>query len=362
MKNYINQLRKNMLPPFEEGLGRVRFGRGWGVGSLLAMLTLILFVASLYSGSVSIPLSAITDILMGRGSADHPSWQYIIIENRLPQAVTALLSGASLAVSGLLLQTAFRNPLAGPSVLGIDSGAHLGVALVILVAGGSLSKGSLTLGGFALVIAAALVGALCVMAILLMLSRLLQNNVMLLIAGMMVGYIASSMISLLNFKATAEGVHAMTLWGMGSFSSVSLDRLPYMVGICVLGLVLSVLLIKPLNALLLGDNYARNLGISITRTRTLLLFTTGLLTAASTAFCGPIAFIGLAVPHIARLFLGSANHRTLLPATLLTGSSLALACNLISTLPGEQGVIPINVITPIIGAPVVLWVILRLEK
>ena len=205
MKNYINQLRKNMLPPFEEGLGRVRFGRGWGVGSLLAMLTLILFVASLYSGSVSIPLSAITDILMGRGSADHPSWQYIIIENRLPQAVTALLSGASLAVSGLLLQTAFRNPLAGPSVLGIDSGAHLGVALVILVAGGSLSKGSLTLGGFALVIAAALVGALCVMAILLMLSRLLQNNVMLLIAGMMVGYIASSMISLLNFKATAEG-------------------------------------------------------------------------------------------------------------------------------------------------------------
>ena len=332
--------------------------------SILTLLstTLVLFVLSLYSGSVSIPMSAITDILLGHGSSDHPSWQYIVMENRLPQAITAMLSGASLAVSGLMLQTAFRNPLAGPSVLGIDSGAHLGVALVILVAGGTLNTGALTLGGFALVITAALLGALAVMAILLALSRVLQNNVMLLIAGMMVGYIAGSLISLLNFKATAEGVHAMTLWGMGSYSSVSLDRLPYMVAICLVGIFLSILLIKPLNALLLGDNYARNLGIHIRRTRTLLLFTTGLLTAASTALCGPIAFIGLAVPHLARLILGSANHRTLLPATLLTGSSLALACNLVSTLPGESGVIPINVITPVIGAPVVLWVILRLEK
>ena len=329
---------------------------------LLFTATALLFVLSLYSGSVKIPISAITDILMGRGSADHPSWQYIVLENRLPQAITAVLCGASLAVSGLLLQTAFRNPLAGPSVLGIDSGAHLGVALVILSAGGSLTTGVLTLGGFTLIILAALVGAMAVMAILLFLSRLLQNNVMLLIAGMMVGYIASSMISLLNFRATAEGVHAMTLWGMGSFSSVSLDRLPFMVGISLVGLFLAFLLIKPLNALLLGDNYARNLGISITRTRTLLLFTTGLLTASSTAFCGPIAFVGLAVPHIARLLLGTANHRILLPTTLLTGSALALVCNLVSTLPGDSGVIPINVITPIIGAPVVLWVILRLEK
>ncbi len=329
------------------------------IGLLVAMV--LLFVASLYSGSVSIPLSAITDILLGRGCPDHPSWQYIVIENRIPQAVTALMCGAALSVSGLLLQTAFRNPLAGPSVLGIDSGAHLGVALVVLMVGGSLTTGSLTLGGFTLIIVAALMGALLVMALLLVLSRLLQNNVMLLIAGMMVGYIASSMISLLNFRATAEGVHAMTLWGMGSFASVSLDRLPYVVVLIGLGLVLALLLTKPLNALLLGDDYARNLGISITRTRTLLLFTTGLLTAASTAFCGPIAFIGLAVPHIARMILGSSNHRVLLPATLLTGSSLALACNLISTLPGEAGVIPINVITPIIGAPVVLWVILRLE-
>lgn len=328
----------------------------------LFIATAVLFVLSLYRGSVSIPVSAISDILLGRGCPDHPSWQYIILENRLPQAVTAILCGASLAISGLILQTAFRNPLAGPSVLGIDSGAHLGVALAVLAAGGSVATGVLTLGGFALVTFAALAGALVVMGLLLFLSRLLQNNVMLLIAGMMVGYIASSMISLLNFRATAEGVHTMTLWGMGSFSSVSLDRLPWFVGISLVGLLLSILLIKPLNALLLGDNYARNLGFSITRTRTLLLFATGLLTASSTAFCGPIAFIGLAVPHLARLLLGSANHRTLLPATLLTGAALALACNLISSLPGESGVIPINVITPIIGAPVVLWVILRLEK
>ncbi len=336
--------------------------RGRGVALLLVVAVLLLFMLSLYRGNVSIPVADITSILMGRGCPEHPSWQYIVLENRFPQAVTAVLCGASLAVSGLLLQTAFRNPLAGPSVLGIDSGAHLGVALVILVAGGTMTTGMLTLGGFTLVIAAALVGALAVMAVLLFLSRLLQNNVMLLIAGMMVGYITSSMISLLNFRATAEGVHTMTLWGMGSFSSVSLNRLPWFVGITLLGLLLSILLIKPLNALLLGDNYARNLGISITRTRTLLLFTTGILTAASVAFCGPIAFIGLAVPHIARLFLGSANHRVLLPATLLTGSALALVCNLVSSLPGESGIIPINVITPIIGAPVVLWVILRLEK
>lgn len=326
---------------------------------LLFIATVLLFALSLYSGSVSIPVSAITDILMGRGCPDHPSWQYIVLENRIPQSVTAVLCGAALSVSGLLLQTAFRNPLAGPSVLGIDSGAHLGVALVVLLAGGSITTGSLTMGGFSLVILSALLGALAVMAILLVLNNLLRSDVMLLIAGIMVGYIASSMISLLNFRATAEGVHAMTLWGMGSFSTLSLDRLPYAIGLIVIGLVLAFLLMKPLNALLLGDSYARNLGISIRRTRVLLLLTTGLLTAASTAFCGPIAFIGLAVPHIARLLLGSANHRILLPATLLTGSLLTLACSLLSTLPGESGVIPINVITPIIGAPVVLWIILR---
>ncbi len=329
-------------------------------GLLLAML--LLFLASLYNGSVSIPMSAITDILLGRGSANHPSWQYIVLENRLPQAITAMFCGASLAVSGLLLQTTFRNPLAGPSVLGIDCGAHLGVSIIVLLVGGTLTTGQLTLGGFTLVMLAAMLGALAVMGILLVLSRLLQNNVMLLIAGMMVGYLASSAISLLNFKATAEGVHAMTLWGMGSFSAVSLDRLPWFVGMSFVGIILSIILVKPLNALLLGDNYARNLGIHIRQVHTLLLFTTGLLTAASTAFCGPIAFIGLAVPHIARLLLGSANHRTLLPVTLLTGASLALICNLVSSLPGESGVIPINVITPVIGSPVVLWVVLRMEK
>lgn len=328
----------------------------------LAVAVVTLFALSLYCGSVAIPFAGVTDILAGRACPDHPSWAYIIWEHRLPQAVTATLCGAALAVSGLLLQTAFRNPLAGPSVLGIDSGAHLGAAFAVLVAGGTLTAGTLTLGGFTLIVLAALLGALSVMGVLLLLSRLLRDNAMLLIAGIMVGYLTSSVISLLNFRATAEGVRTMALWGMGSFSGVPLDRLPWLCVTLAFGLLLSVLLIKPLNALLLGDNYARNLGISIRRTRTFLLLTTGLLTATTTAHCGPIAFIGLAVPHVARLLTGRADHRVLLPATLLTGAALALVCNLVSTLPGDAGVIPVNVITPVIGAPVVLWVILKLEK
>lgn len=327
---------------------------------LLVILTLVLFVGSLYWGSISIPAHAVTDVLLGHGDTlDHPSWTYIILHNRLPQAITALLCGASLAAAGLLLQTAFRNPLAGPSILGIDSGANLGVALVMLLAGGTITAGTVSLGGVALIIVAALAGALGVMGLLLVLNQLLRNDVMLLIAGIMLGYLSSSLISLLNYQATAEGVQNFMRWGMGSFSGVSTDRLPMFCSLSLAGIALAISLIKPLNALLLGDNYARNLGISIRRTRTLLLCTTGILTASCTAFCGPIAFLGLAVPHLARLALGSANHRSLLPATLFTGASLALLCNLISTLPSGATIIPINVITPIIGAPVVLWVILK---
>lgn len=329
----------------------------------LAAITAVLFVASLYWGSVSIPAHAVTQVLLGSDEAlEHVSWGYIVLENRLPQAITAMLCGASLAAAGLLLQTAFRNPLAGPSILGIDSGANLGVALVMLLAGGVITAGNLTLGGFSLIIVAALAGAMGVMALLMVLNQMLRNDVMLLIAGIMLGYISSSLISLLNYQATAEGVQNFMRWGMGSFAGVSTDRLPWFCALTLSGIVLALTLIKPLNALLLGDNYARNLGISIRRTRTLLLCTTGLLTASCTAFCGPIAFLGLAVPHIARLVLGSANHRSLLPATLFTGASLALLCNLISTLPSGATIIPINVITPIIGAPVVLWVILRRQK
>jgi iron complex transport system permease protein len=198
------------------------------------------------------------------------------------------------------------------------------------------------------------------MAFLIMLSRVLRSNTMLLIAGVMIGYLASSAISLLNYGATEEGVRSFMVWGLGSFANVTVDRLPVFCATMGVGIAGALLLIKPLNALLLGENYAANLGINISRTRTLLLVVTGLLTATSTAFCGPIAFVGLAVPHIARLILGTANHRTLLPATLLTGSCLTLVCNLLSTMPSS--LIPVNVLTPILGAPVVIWVMLKMRN
>ncbi len=328
---------------------------------LLSLLALALFVATIYIGSVSIPAGHVTSILLGGEVEGHSSWRFIIMESRLPSAITAVLCGTSLASAGLMLQTALRNPLAGPSILGIDSGANLGVAVVVLAAGGAIRAGNFSVGGFFIVIVAALVGAMAVMALLLALNRILRSNVMLLISGVMISYLASSIISLLNYKATEAGVHAFMLWGLGSFNGVTIDRLPYFTCLCLLGLALAVMLIKPLNAMLLGDGYAQNLGVNIHRTRTYLLLTTGLLTAACTAFCGPITFVGLAVPHIARMLLGSANHRILMPVTMLCGAILALCCSLLSTLPGESSVIPINVLTPIIGAPTVLYVILKLK-
>lgn len=328
--------------------------RGAGRGLLFFVLLLL---ANLYFGAVHIPMQAVTDILLGH-DADRTSWAFIIWENRVPQAITAALSGAGLAVAGLLLQTLFRNPLAGPGLLGIDSGANLGVAIAMLALGGSFMAGAFSLSGFLLVIIAAFVGALAVMLVLIAFASTLRSDVMLLIVGVMIGYLASSAISLLNYGATEEGVRSFMMWGLGSFANVTTDRLPAFVITMSIGLVAALLFIKPLNALLLGDNYASNLGISVRRARTYLLIITGLLTATSVAFCGPISFIGLAVPHLARLFLGTANHRSLLPATILTGACLALVCNLICTLP-THGLIPINVITPVLGAPVVIWIILR---
>ena len=322
-------------------------------------LVMLLAVANIYCGSVSIPLSAVTDVLCGR-EVERQSWHYIIWENRIPQTLTAIFSGAGLAAAGLLLQTVFRNPLAGPSILGIDGGANLGVALVVLLFGGTFAAGTFSLSGFVLVIVAAMLGAWAIMAILIAFSHFLRSNTMLLITGVMISYLTSSLISLLNYGATEEGVRSFMVWGLGSFSNVTVDRLPAFVATMTVGLLLALLLIKPLNALLLGDSYATNLGIDVRRTRTLLLFATGLLTATSTAFCGPIAFVGLAVPHIARMLLRTSDHRLLLPATMFTGASLTLLCNLLSTLP-SQSVIPINVITPVLGAPVVIWVILKMK-
>jgi iron complex transport system permease protein len=329
---------------------------------LLTLAVVVLFAVNILVGSVLIPAGEVWRVLFTDAADVKPSWQYIILQARLPQAITAMFTGAALAVSGLMLQTAFRNPLAGPSIFGINSGAGLGVALVMLFFGGSLSVGSLSMSGFAAVLLAAFIGAMLVMACIFFFSTIVRNHVMLLIIGIMIGYISNSVISLLNFFATDEGVRSYMVWGMGSFSGVSLQALPLFTVVIVIGLLGSALLIKPLNALLLGDRYAENLGINIIRTRNWLLIVTGLLTAITTAFCGPVAFIGLAVPHIARLLLTTDNHRLLLPATMLCGSVVALLCNVLCFLPGENGVIPLNAVTPLIGAPVIIYVIMKGRK
>lgn len=335
--------------------------KGLKYGVVLGLALFILFAFNLVFGSVDIPLPIVGDILLGH-PVEKESWRFIVLESRLPQALTALFCGAALAVSGLMLQTAFNNPLAGPSILGINTGASLGVALVMLLFGGTITVGTLTFSGFLSVIIGAFVGAMAVLGLILFFSGLLKSNIMVLIIGIMIGYVTSSAISLLNFFATAEGVHSYMIWGMGNFGGVSNQQLPFFIGSVVVGLFLSILLIKPLNALLLGTRYAENLGINIYRVRNLLLLTVGLLTAVTTAFCGPIAFIGLAVPHMARLMLGTSNHNSLLPVTLLMGSVIALLCNLICILPGESGVIPLNAVTPFIGAPVIIYVIVNQRK
>ena len=328
------------------------------IAAALVLAVLVLFFLNLCLGTVHIPFRDVVASLSGTG-ASRESWDFIIHESRLPSAVTALLAGASLAASGLMLQTAFRNPLAGPDILGINGGAGLGVALVMLLFGGNLTMGNLTLGGSVSVIIGAFAGAIAVTALVLYLSTKLKNPVMLLIMGVMVSYLTSAMISLLNFFSTAEGVHSYTMWGMGNFGGVSLAQLKVFCPVVAVGLAIAVSLIKPLNALLLGDMYAENLGINIIRTRNWLLLSTSLLVAIITAYCGPVSFIGLAVPHIARMLLQSSNHRSLMPLTILCGAVIALLCNLLSSIPGDRGLIPLNAITPAIGAPVILYVLLK---
>lgn len=328
---------------------------------LLVMGALILFAANLIVGAVHIPLSDVINIIMGDQAAK-ASWRFIVLDSRLPQAITALLSGGALAVSGLMLQTAFRNPLADPSVFGISSGAGLGVAFVILLLGGSVGAGSLSLTGFAAVLLAAFVGAMTVMLAILLFSTIVRNNVMLLIIGIMIGYMSSSIVSLLNFFATEDGVKSYVIWGLGNFGGVSMQQMPAFSSVVLLGLACSLLLVKPLNALLLGDRYAGNLGVNILRVRNALLVITGLLTAVVTAFCGPVAFIGLAVPHVARLLISTDDHRVLMPATILMGAFVALFCNVLCVLPGDGGIIPLNAVTPIFGAPVIIYVILKGRK
>lgn len=316
----------------------------------------LLLMLNLLVGSVSIPTQDVLAILSGQ-DVGKPSWQFIILQSRLPQALTALLCGAALSTSGLLLQTSFQNPLAGPSIFGINSGAALGVALVMLLLGGSVSTALFSVGGAWAVLLAAFVGAMAVTGIIFMFAQWVKSSVMLLIIGMMIGYLASSAIALLNFFATQEGVKSFTMWGMGNFGGVSLSQLPMFTGAIVIGLVGSVLLIKPLNALLLGETYARNLGVNVRTMRSWLLVITGWLTAVTTAYCGPVAFIGLAVPHLARLVIGTDNHLQLLPITMAMGALIALLCQLVCVLPGSQGILPLNAVTPLIGAPVIIYII-----
>lgn len=328
--------------------------------SIMILVVVVLMLLNIFIGSVHIPFAAVIDILLGGGEYAGPA-QYIIVGSRLPQAVTALLGGAGLAISGLMLQTTFRNPLAGPSILGISSGASLGVAVVMLFLGGTISAGTLMLSGYAAVMFGAFIGSMLIMALLLLLSTWLKNDLMLLITGIMIGYLASSLIMLLNFSASAQGVQNYVMWGMGSFNGVTLEQLPLFSSVMVIGLIFSLLLVKPLNLLLLGDSYARNLGVNLVRVRNMLMLATGLLTAVVTAYCGPVSFIGLAVPHITRMIWRTDNHAVIMPGTILTGGAVALLCNLISILP-ENSVLPINAVTPLIGAPVIIYVILKRRR
>lgn len=327
----------------------------------LTVAVLALAVACLLLGSVSIDARSVFDILMGRGS-DNVAWEIIVLQSRLPMIVTAALAGAALSVAGLLLQTTFNNPLAGPSILGVSTGAGLGVAVVMLALGGSV--GTImghNVGTYVATLFGALLGAGVVLVLLIAMSAIVRSATMLLIVGILISYLASSIISLLNSVASEEGVHSYVAWGFGNFQGVSLDQLPLYCILIVIALVATMLMVKPLNALLLGTRYAQNLGVDTHRTRNVLLLVTGVLTAVVTAYCGPIGFVGLVVPHIARLLLGTSNHSRLLPATMLAGAAVTLLCTLLSV-NGPHGVIPINAITPIIGVPIIIYIIVNRHR
>ncbi len=329
----------------------------------LSVVVVLMFAANLIYGSVSIPPEEVLHALMGT-TVEKESWRTIIMHSRLPQALTAMLCGSGLSCAGLVLQTLFRNPLAGPGVLGITSGASLGVALVTLLGGGMLGITGITDGmgwyltGALARTAAAMVGAVVVTLLLLALQTVVRSAVLLLIVGIMLGYLTSSVVALLNMIATATGVQTFVVWGLGDFSSVTMAQMPLFALIILVGIAVSVAMIKPLNALLMGDTYARSMGINTHLTRRWLLLATGLLTAGCTAFCGPVSFLGLAVPHVARMLIRTSDHRRLLPTTVLCGAAMALLCNILCVMPSPV-VLPVNAVTPLFGAPVIIYIILR---
>lgn len=315
------------------------------------------FLLNLWVGSVSIPFTDMFDILLHRH--ENVVWSNIVWKSRLPQAVTALVAGTALSVSGLQMQTVFQNPLAGPSVLGISSGAGLGVALVVLASGtfGGVALSSLGIIGEMSVTIAAIIGALLVMGLIIFVSQRVKGNVTLLIVGVMTGYIANSIIGVLKFFSAEEDIHAYVIWGLGSFSRVSGGQVGIFALLIVCVLPFAFLLIKPMNVLLLGEFYAQNLGLNVPRTRLFVIAVSCFLTAIVTAYCGPIIFLGLAVPHLCRGIFRTSDHRVLMPAVLLLGGLLALVCCLIARLPGFEGALPVNSVTALIGAPTVIYVL-----
>ena len=331
---------------------------------LLIMASIFLFFfLNLVLGSVSIPLRAVWNILWGTGN-ESVIWQNIIWKSRVPQALTALVAGAGLSVSGLQMQTVFRNPLAGPSVLGISSGASMGVAFVVLLSGslGGVALSKLGFMGEIALTIAAIAGSLSIMALIVFVSQKVRGNVTLLIIGVMIGYIANAVIGVLKFFSVEEDIRAYVIWGLGSFARVSGDQMTLFICIMVVLLPLSFLIVKTLNLLLLGDAYARNLGLNIKRARLLVITCSGVLVAIVTAYCGPIIFLGLAVPHLCRGMFRTSDHRILMPASLLAGASLALVCNLIARMPGFEGALPVNSVTALVGAPVVMSVLFNKRR
>lgn len=327
----------------------------------LAAALLLLFLLSLSLGSVGIPLEQIVTILLG-GDAEKASWATIVLKFRLPKAITAALAGAALAVSGLQMQTLFRNPLADPFVLGISSGASLGVALVVLaagVAGGSTLLAGVSLTGDISLTLASIVGSALVLLLVMAVARRVQSTMTLLILGLMFGYATGALVSVLLYFSIAERIQAYISWTFGSFSGVTWSQLQVFGPVIGVALVVSHTLVKPLNALLLGETYARSMGLHVGLARLGIIGASASLAGVVTAFCGPIAFLGIAVPHLCRSLLSTSDHRLLLPAVTFLGAALALAADMLAQLPGSQLTLPLNAITALLGAPVVIWVILR---
>ena len=332
--------------------------------TLLQMLVLLLlFVLNLLLGTVRIPMGSVCAILLGSGE-ENEIWTNIVLSSRVPQALTAMVAGAGLAVSGLQMQTVFHNPLAGPSVLGISNGASLGVAFVVLLSGslGGVALSRLGYLGDVAMSIAAIIGALAILGLIAYVSQKVKGNVTLLIIGVMIGYLANAIIGVLKFFSAEEDVKAFVVWGLGSFARVSGDQMVLFVTLMAILLPLSMLLVKTMNLLLLGDAYARNLGLNIQRSRLLVIICSGVLVAIVTAYCGPIMFIGLAVPHLARALYRTSDHRILMPGTMLAGGVLALVCNLLARLPGFEGALPVNSVTALVGAPVIAMVLFRRRK